>query len=305
MKVCIGIDVGGTQIKFGIFTLEGKLLEKWQIDTNISNNGKHILQDIKNQVTNKLQQLNIALSNISGIGMGMPGPVREDGYMEKCINLGLERMNPAKELSDLLGGIPVVVGNDANVAALGEKWQGSGKQYQNLVLITLGTGVGSGVIIGGKIVYGKRGVAGEIGHLIVKPDMEERCNCGGRGCLEQIASASGLVRHGTQILNKTLTAKEIVDGAKSGDLIALEVLEYCMDFLGRSLADISVMIDPEAFIIGGGLSSAGEFLLNIIRKSYAKYSNISKEEMDIILAELGNDAGIYGAAKLGACQAAQ
>lgn len=310
MKVCFGVDVGGTSIKFGMFDLGGVLLEKWETKTPIGD-GEILLKEIARNIMEAAKEGEIALADITGIGVGIPGPVRADGYVEASVNLDIRNLSVSKDLSKLLGGTPVYTANDANTAALGEMWQGGGKGYKNLVLITLGTGVGSGIVIDGKVVTGKRGVAGEIGHIMVNPDEPEMCNCGGQGCLDQIASATGLVNNMNRLINTTkpladsrwhekeeITAKDILDAAKRQDPLASATVEYCMEFLGHTIATIGQIMDPDAFIIGGGVSKAGDFLLEIIERYYEKHSVFSQERVDIVLAQLGNDAGIYGAAKM-------
>lgn len=308
-KLYIGVDIGGTMIKTGIFTAAGELLRKWEIPTDISNSGNRILADITVSIRDNLKQNSWGFKQVAGVGVGVPGPVLESGYLENCVNLGWGNIYPAEALSELLDGIPVVTGNDANMAALGEYWQGSGKGFRSIVFITLGTGVGSGIIVNGKMLYGAKGLCGEIGHISVNPEETEVCNCGHMGCLDQMASAIGLVRNGKRILARntepsllrkqaTLSAKQILDAAKAGDRLAVETVEYCMKFLGKSISDMSYIVDPEVFIIGGGVSKAGDFIIAIIRKYYEEHAQLVSGKAQIILAELGNDAGIYGAAKL-------
>ncbi|NMA61809.1 MAG: ROK family glucokinase [Firmicutes bacterium] len=310
MNVCFGVDVGGTSIKFGMFDSTGLLINKWEMKTPVGD-GKILLECIARNIIEEADQSNITYSNIIGIGVGIPGSVKADGYVEACVNLGVRDLYVSKNLSKLLGGVPVFVANDANTAALGEMWQGGGQGYNSLVLITLGTGVGSGIVIDGKVLIGRRGIAGEIGHIMVNPDEPEMCNCGGQGCLDQIASATGLVTNMHRLIDSTkclensiwhnkeeITAKDILDAARLQDPLASTTVEYCMEFLGRTIATIGQIVDPDAFIIGGGLSKAGDFLLEIIERYYRKYSTFSRERVEIVLAQLGNDAGIYGAAKM-------
>lgn len=205
--------------------------------------------------------------------------------------------------------MPVALGNDANVAALGEAWMGGAKHQQDSVMVTLGTGVGGGIIIDGKIVPGKHGLGGEIGHMHVRESETEKCNCGGKGCLEQISSATGIVREAKRLLAtkkvasrlallEDITAKDILDAAKAGDAIALEVVDTVSKYLGIALSHLAMTVDPEIFVIGGGVSKAGDFLIDKIREKFEYYTPITKNKADIVLAKLGNDAGIYGAAKL-------
>ncbi len=242
--------------------------------------------------------------------MGVPGPVMPDGYVEVCVNLGWKDKYPARELSDALKGLPVKCGNDANVAALGEMWQGGGKGFTDIVMVTLGTGVGGGVIIDEKIVTGKHGLGGEIGHIHVRDEETEHCNCGGVGCLEQVASATGIAREARRkmaacdtpsLMRKAgdqVTAKDVLDAAKEGDSLALEVMEVVGHYLGVALAGLALTVDPQMFVIGGGVSKAGQYLVEVINRHYAKYMTISENRGTIGLAKLGNDAGIYGAARL-------
>lgn len=311
MGVYFGVDVGGTNTKFGLFNSTGELVKKWETKTRLGGDNGALFLAIARMIQAEAQNNNIPLSQILGVGIGVPGPVKDDGYVGACVNLKLGNLNVSQVLSEALGGILVATTNDANAAALGEMWRGSGKGHENLVMVTLGTGVGSGVVVHGSIVNGKRGVAGEIGHIIVNPDETEFCNCGGKGCLDQTASATGVVRNTKRLLAKDpqgknsvlfhkpkFSAKDVVDAAKAGDEMALRGLKYCMEFLGKTLADIGQIMDPDAFVIGGGLSNAGDFLLDIIRYYYEKHSIFAKEKVDLILAQLGNDAGIYGAAKM-------
>ena len=308
---CIGIDVGGTSVKIGLFETTGELLDKWEVKTRREDGGAFILPDVAAPIRKKLEEKGLDLGrDIAGAGMGVPGPVLPDGYVEVCVNLGWRGVNPQEELSKLLDGIPVKSGNDANVAALGEMWQGGGKGYSDLVMITLGTGVGGGVIIGQKIVAGRHGLGGEIGHIHVRDEETEHCNCGGVGCLEQVSSATGIAREARRKMAATdkdsllrragdkVTAKDVLDAAKAGDELALEVMEVVGHYLGVALASASMIVDPEVFVIGGGVSKAGQFLLDMIEKHYEHFTPISENKAKIVLATLGNDAGIYGAARL-------
>ena len=280
-QLCIGIDLGGTSIKMGIFGADAKLLKKWEIPTDTSNKGENIIKDIAKSIKKELKASDLSIMDCIGIGMGVPGPVLKSGYVKVCVNLGWKDVYPGRELSDILGGIAVYLGNDANVAALGEAWQGAAKDMQDVVLVTIGTGVGSGIIIDGKIVVGRHGLAGEIGHIHVEDNESKQCNCGAYGCLEQVASATGIVRL-----------------AKAGDELAMEVVQKVCAYLGVAISKVSLTVDPEVIVIGGGVSKAGSFLTDLIKKEYLKYTTLSDEQADIVLAKLGNDAGIYGAAKL-------
>lgn len=309
-KHCIGIDIGGTTVKMGLFTTEGELLDKWEVLTRKEEGGRNILSDVAASVKKVLADKGIGSDTVAGAGMGVPGPVMPNGSVEVCVNLGWRDMNPQQELSRLLDGLLVKSGNDANVAALGEMWQGGGKGYTDIVMVTLGTGVGGGVIIDEKIISGKHGLGGEIGHIHVRDEEWEHCNCGGVGCVEQIASATGIAREAKRRLAVTdapssmrkygdaVTAKDVIEEAKAGDAIALEVAETVGRYLGLMLAQVAMTVDPEMFVIGGGVSKAGQFLIERIEKYYDHYSPISQNKAKIGLAKLGNDAGIYGAARL-------
>ena len=309
-KMCIGVDVGGTSVKLGLFETSGTLVYKWEVPTRKEEGGRYILEDVAASIRNVLAQRQIDLDDVMGAGLGVPGPVMPDVYVEVCVNLGWRDMNPQRELSALLDGLPVKSGNDANVAALGEMWQGGCKGYTDIVMVTLGTGVGGGVIIDEKIISGKHGLAGEIGHIHVRDEEWEHCNCGGVGCVEQIASATGIAREARRKMaasdapsalrkyGDSVTAKDVLDQAKAGDAMALEVVELVGRYLGVMLAQVAMTVDPEIFVIGGGVSKAGQFLIDVIWKYYDHYSPISKNKGKIGLATLGNDAGIYGAARL-------
>lgn len=306
---CIGIDIGGTSVKMGLFQADGTLLKKWEIPTRKEDGGANILGDIAASIRRQMKGEGIALTELAGAGMGLPGPVLPNGHIEFCVNLGWKAGNPQEELSRLLDGIPVKSGNDANVAALGEMWQGGGRGYKNLVMVTLGTGVGGGVILNEKIWTGMQGVGGEIGHMHIVEGEKEQCNCHGYGCLEQVASATGIARVARRLLGKderpsvlrqaaNLNAKHVLDAAKAGDELALEALNTSCYYLGWALAAVTMVLDPEAYLIGGGVSRAGTFLTDLIRKYHNELSPMATKKADIVLAELGNDAGIYGAAKL-------
>ena len=300
----VGVDVGGTTVKMGMFSDTGELLDKWEIPTRRKNNGKYILSDIVDSIEEKRETFE---GNIKGIGVGIPGPVTADGTVLKCANLGWDVFSVSNKLASLTGVGNVKVGNDANVAALGEMWKGAGEGEKDLIMVTLGTGVGGGIIIDGHPVVGAHGAGGEIGHITVRNDETETCGCGRKGCLEQHASATGLVRltkryfeknTKNSILNKKeITAKEVFDAAKAGDEAALEITEEFGAYLGQALVNLAATVDPAVFVIGGGVSKAGDILLDIIRKYFYDHAFYGNQKTKILLATLGNDAGIYGAAK--------
>ena len=302
-----GVDIGGTTVKIGLFTTQGEMVEKWEITTRTDEGGKYILSDIAASVEDKLAEKRIEKSDVAGVGMGVPGPVKADGTVIKCVNLGWGIFNVEEELSKLLA-LPVKAGNDANMAALGEMWQGGGKGHKDIVMVTLGTGVGGGIILDGKMLAGTNGAGGEIGHIHVTDSVDKPCNCGNTGCLEQVASATGVV----YLANKKLascdtpsvlrdgevSAKSVFDAVKAGDAVAQEIAEEFGRYLGLACANIAGVVDPQVFVIGGGVSKAGKILFDYIEKYYKKYAFPSCKDAKFALATLGNDAGIYGAAKL-------
>ena len=278
-KYCFGVDIGGTTVKIGLFSEKEELLDKWEIVTRKDEGGSLILSDIAQSLSDKMEEKGITKDDIVGIGLGVPGPITADGTVLKCVNLGWGVFNVANEVSSLTGIENVKVGNDANVAALGEMWKGGGKGHKNMVMMTLGTGVGGGIIINGKILAGSNGAAGEIGHLTVNYDEEETCGCGKKGCLEQFASATGIVKEANRLLLKTdkpsklrdiqyLSAKEIFDNAKAGDELAGVLVEQLGRYLGIACSHISAVVDPEVYVIGGGVSKAGDILTDVIKKHY-------------------------------------
>jgi glucokinase len=288
----------------GFFETSGALLDKWEIKTNTADGGKAILSDIAQAVDNKLAQESISKSEVQGLGIGVPGPVRSDGVVNGCVNLGWGVTNVAEELGKLTG-LEIKVGNDANVAALGEMWQGGAKGSRDVVMVTLGTGVGGGIIVDGKIVAGFNGAGGEIGHITVNRDEIEPCNCGQYGCLEQYTSATGIVRMAKRKLAKTaeetslrnfteLTAKDIFDEAKAGDKIALGLVDEVGSILGAALSNLACVVNPEIIVIGGGVSKAGQILIDTIQKHYIETSFHACRNTTFALASLGNDAGMYG-----------
>lgn len=299
----VGVDVGGTTIKLGLFSDIGELLEKWEIPTRTEENGTHVLPDIVDSIEEKRASRG---GNIKGIGMGIPGPVTADGVVLKCANLGWGVFSVKNTLADLTGVGNVKVGNDANVAALGEMWKGGGRGYDSIVMVTLGTGVGGGIIQNGKILTGSRGAGGEIGHIKVEMNETEPCGCGNYGCLEQYASATGIVRMAKNGLRADsclaeadeITAKAVFDGAKASDAYCMEIVERFGRYLGVALSNVAHVMDPEAFVIGGGVSAAGEMILDVVKKYYEENAMYAIRDKEFRLAELGNDAGIYGAVRM-------
>lgn len=308
MKYGFGIDVGGTTVKIAFFDQDGQMLSKWEIPTNTQNKGCAILPDIAASIKEYLTKENIPSEQIIGLGIGVPGPVNEQGVVNKCINLGWSVLDLHTELSKLTG-FPVKAGNDANVAALGECWKGGGQGTKNMVLATLGTGIGGGIVVGGKLIEGAHGAGGEIGHIIVNKQETEPCSCGNYGCIEQYGSATGVVRLAKRYLNshdessslrtlERITCKDVFDAAKAGDSAALAITDQMYDLMGQFLACTCAVADPEVVVLGGGVSKAGQILVDGIQPYFYKYSFHACHETKLTLATLGNDAGAYGAFKL-------
>jgi len=305
MQYGFGVDLGGTTVKLGFFDRDGSLLDKWEIPTNKESNGAAILPEIAQSISGYLQEKKISREAVLGIGMGVPGSVNGNGVVNKCVNLGWGVFNVEEELSRLTG-FPVKAGNDANMAALGEAWKGSG--CDNMLLVTFGTGVGGGIVLDGRSVFGVHGAAGEIGHITIDPHETRRCVCGKRGCAEQYCSATGIVRLAKERLESTgmgsalrqqeITAKAVFDAAKAGDPVALMVLEQVFDYMGQLLAAVCGTLDPERVVLGGGVSKAGDVLLTGAKRYFDKYVFHANAGVTFHLAQLGNDAGIYGAFKL-------
>ncbi len=301
-----GVDVGGTTIKLGLFNVDGDLIEKWEIPTNTANNGEAILKDISDAVQKKISDRSIDPKAVAGIGMGIPGPVDRNGVVNHCVNLGWGVVAVEEELQKL-SGYPVKAGNDANVAAMGEAFIGAGKGTSSILMVTLGTGVGAGIVIDGKIVAGHHGAAGECGHIHVMDNEPEACGCGNHGCLEQYASATGIVRMANRMLADSdedstlrdldeITAKDVFDEAKNGDVFAGKVVHEVCEILGKALAKMCNVINPEMVVIGGGVSHAGQIILNELDEAFRTEVFHGARETKIALATLGNDAGIYGGA---------
>ena len=304
-----GADLGGTTIKMGLFKTDGTLLDKWEIPTDTSEQGANILPDIVATVHSKMVDRGLTKDMVEGIGIGVPGAVDSHGVVNKAVNLGWGVVPVEQELEEL-SGMKVKVGNDANVAALGEYWMGSGKGYHSLVMVTLGTGIGGGIIINGKILTGANGAGGEIGHIIVNDQEIEACNCGHYGCIEQYASATGIARMARRAMATTtvdselqsfgdsVNAKNVFDCAKAGDKLACEVVEDVCNLLGGTLAQIGCVINPDVFVLGGGVSKAGQILLDYLEEPFRSRIFHASSQTPIVLASLGNDAGIYGAVRM-------
>ena len=306
MKYGFGVDLGGTTVKLACFNAEGVLLEKWEIPTVTDNGGKQILPDIARSIAEYLKKNSLSGEDVLGIGIGVPGPVDREGNVNCCVNLGWGVFNVENALSELTG-LPVKAGNDANVAALGECWKGSGQGCEDMIMVTLGTGVGGGIIIGGRIFCGAGGSAGEIGHMIINRD-EPELHAGTRGCVEQYCSATGVVRLASRYLaacntpsvlrSRAITCKDVFDAAAAGDTAAQAVLEQFYALLGEFLANICTAFDPEAVIIGGGVSKAGKVIIDGMYPHFLKNVFHASKNVHFKMAALGNDAGAYGAFRL-------
>lgn len=308
MKYCFGVDIGGTTVKMGLFSTEGNILDKWEIPTHTENEGEAILPDVAASILKKIEEKGILDEEIEGVGIGIPAPVDAEGVVQSTANLGWGYKAVKAELQCLLGGIRVEVGNDANVAAMGEMWIGAGKGEKNVVMVTLGTGVGGGIVVDGRMLVGENGAGGEIGHMCVKGDEEEACGCGLHGCLEQYASATGIARLAkkrleanddeTVLRGKRPSAKTVFDAVKEGDAVAIEIAREFGIYLGEAMANLAVIVNPAVIVIGGGVSKAGEVLLPYIEEPFRKKAFFADKETRFVLAKLGNDAGICGAARL-------
>ena len=307
-KYGFGVDIGGTTCKIGLFKMNGTLLSDWEIKTNTENNGASILDDVATAIEGKMKEEGITKDEVQGIGVGVPGPVTADGTVLKCVNLGWGVFNVAEVLGKRTG-FPVKAGNDANVAALGEMWQGGGKGYSDVVMVTLGTGVGGGIIVNGKIIAGSNGAGGEIGHIMVNEEETDVCGCGKKGCLEQYASATGIVRMAKKALAtesrettlkslSELTAKDIFDAAKAGDAVAMELVEKLGEVLGSALAAVACVVNPEVFVIGGGVSKAGTILIDVTEKNFMDRTFHACRNAKFAMATLGNQAGMYGCVQM-------
>lgn len=306
-KYVFGVDIGGTTVKLGFFDVEGNLLDKWEIPTRTLDNGSYILPDIAKSIQEKMEEKQVDASEVAGVGVGAPGPIDSEGVVHKAVNLGWDTFSIKDTLEDILH-VPVKAGNDANVAALGEMWKGGGQGSRNLIVVTLGTGVGGGIIVEGRVLTGAIGAGGEIGHIHVEDVEDECCGCGNKGCLEQYASATGITRLAVRKLAASdkesmlregeVSAKTVFDAVKQKDALAIEVAEEFGKYLGDGLSVIAGVVNPETIVIGGGVSKAGEVLMDYIKPHFIKNVFHANRNVKFALATLGNDAGIYGSAKL-------
>ncbi|MFZ7945393.1 ROK family glucokinase [Neobacillus sp. 19] len=309
------VDLGGTTTKIAFITMDGEIVHKWEIPTDNSNEGRNITINIAQALSEQLDELGETHDKLAGIGMGAPGPVDyETGIILNVVNLGWQDNYPLKDSLEAATSLPAVIENDANCAALGEMWKGAGNGARDLVCVTLGTGVGGGVIANGNIVQGINGAAGEIGHITAIPFGGASCNCGRTGCLETIASATGIVRLAMAELTKNellgelselftkngkITAKDVFDSARNGDLVSKKVLGEVSFHLGFVLASIANTLNPEKIVLGGGVSKAGSILLEAVNENFAKFTfSAVRDSTKLALATLGNDAGVLGAAWL-------
>ncbi|MBQ2642844.1 MAG: ROK family glucokinase [Eubacterium sp.] len=306
MSYCFGVDVGGTSVKIGLFDGEGQIVDKWEINTRTMNKGEDILPDIAASLDEKLGEHSISIDDVEGVGIALPGPVIDESVVTRCVNLGWDRKDVAEEFKELFHGKKVKALNDANAAALGEAIEGGGKGCDDSVMLTLGTGVGGGIVINNKIIEGACGGGGEVGHMIVNYDETESCNCGHKGCLEQYTSATGVVNLAKKYMSEhpdtkmheigdAIMCHEVFELAKNGDEGAKVVVDAMAKYLGKGMANIAAVVNPEVFIIGGGVSNAGEFLTEQVEKYYREYALTECADAKIVLATLGNDAGIVGA----------
>ena len=280
MKYCFGVDIGGTTVKLGLFTTDGEIVDKWEIKTRTENQGEAVLPDIAEALKEKLEEKKIGRDEVEGIGVGVPAPVNAEGVVQNTANLGWGYKEVKREMEEL-SGMRAEIGNDANVAALGEMWLGAGKGRKNIVMVTLGTGVGGGIIIDGKPLVGAHGAGGEIGHLCVNYEETDHCGCGNTGCLEQYASATGITRLANIRLAKDdaksvlreqeVSAKTVFDAVKAGDAVAKEIAEEFGKYLGHAMANLAAVVDPSAIVIGGGVSKAGEVLIEYVEFFHKGY----------------------------------
>lgn len=309
MKYCFGIDIGGTTVKIGLVSENGEILTRWEVPTRKGSDPAGLLEDVKASLEGCMAERRINKEDILGIGMAAPGPVTEDGVLHGCVNIGWGDVDLDDLAEEIIGISPVRIGNDARVAALGEAVYGAGKGAESMLMVTLGTGVGGGVVLDGHILMGNSGVAGEIGHMTIDPYETQTCGCGKKGCLEQYASATGMVRMAKKFLEEkddasalrqceNLSAKDLWDAAKNGDVLANEIVDFVCNRLGAAIANAIYLVDTEMIVIGGGVCAAGQFLLDKIDGAYQHKVFAHSRNKKFALAKLGNDAGIQGAAAL-------
>lgn len=308
-KYAFGIDIGGTAVKLGLFDENCEPVERWQIPTRLDDQGAFILSDVKNSMESVLQQRSIDWRVISGIGIDVPGPVLDGSFVPLAVNLGWRDKNVRDEMRQLTGIQNICVENDAKAAAFGEYWKGGWDRYKSAVMVTIGTAIGGAVILDGRILHGAFGAAGELSHVQVNPEETEPCACGKFGHLQQYVSTEGILKDIRKKLDdpaytsclrgqEILTVKDVFDAAKAGDAAALETVRKTVRMLSRMLAAVSCVVDPELYLIGGGISKAGDFLMDMIRSEFRTLALATSENARIEAAKTGNDAGIYGAVKM-------
>lgn len=309
----VGVDLGGTTVKIAFINENGEIISKWEIPTDRSENGRRITKDIARAIEEKLAVLGQQKVHLTGIGMGAPGFLElETGFVYHAVNIGW-RNYPLKDELERETGLPAIIDNDANTAALGEMWKGAGEGAADLLCVTLGTGVGGGIVTGGDIVHGTNGMAGEIGHITAVAQGGAPCNCGRSGCLETIASATGIARIAREGLNcrsdsllagmfhqyGSLTAKDVVEAAGRHDDWAIAVMDHVCFHLGLVISNLAIAVNPEKIVIGGGVSKAGDILMKSLQHYFRQYALPRVVEgADFAVASLGNDAGVIGGAWL-------
>jgi len=309
-RIYIGVDLGGTTIKTGICDENGALLRTYEGPTGLEHGAEAVLERIAEYVRTLVRESGFEWDQVAGIGAGIAGFMDiPAGFVKLSPNLGWRNV-PVKTILEQKLGKTVKIDNDANVAALGEAWSGAGAGIPNVVCYTLGTGVGGGIIINGRIYQGFSGMAGELGHMAVVADLEAiGCGCGKTGCLETVSSATGIIRMAKDAVERgdqtslasvaEITAKDVFDAAKAGDGVAMRIIQRAAYYLGKSMALVAVVVNPQRFIVGGGVSRAGDILFDAIRENFRKFAPESAQDgVDIVPAKLGNDAGVVGAAGL-------
>jgi glucokinase len=309
-NIYVGVDIGGTAIKVGICNESGVLLQTYEGPTETEQGTDRILGNIANYARHVVAASPYAWEQVSGVGVGIAGFMDfAKGWIKFSPNLPLANV-PLKDHLEAALNKQVRVNNDANVAALGEAWGGAGRGVSSVVCYTLGTGVGGGIVVDGRLIEGCSGMGGELGHMSIVPDLEAiQCGCGKLGCLETVSSATGIIRMAKDAVQRgdrtslcqieTLMAKDVIEAAKSGDEVAQRIVSRAAFYIGKSMAVVAVVVNPKRFILGGGVSKAGEFLFSQIRQVFHKYAQDKAQEgVDIVAAELGNNAGVVGAAGL-------
>ena len=309
----LGIDIGGTNTVFGLVDARGKVIASSSIKTQKHAKFEDYLDELYTEAT-RLIEANDATDKVHGIGVGAPNANYYTGMIDDGVNLPWPTPIPLAQMFTEKFGIPTAVTNDANAAALGEMTYGAARGLKDFIMITLGTGVGSGIVINGQIVYGHDGFAGELGHMIVKRNNGRLCGCGRTGCLETYCSATGVARTAREFLEarnepsllrnldiETITSKDVYDAAISGDKLANDVFTFTGTILGQTLADMTVFSSPEAFIIFGGLAKSGDLLMRPLREAMDKNMlSIFKGKPKVLLSELKEaDAAVLGASALG------